>query len=132
VDVDRDRHAGTAGVIDSAFFTRVRSFVNRTGAPVEARAGVDFLEGIGSWNWPLAATAARTLLASTDSVEWIPDVLLRNGAAVASIILGDTTEAKHVLQTFAKRTYEDPFRERLIASYLVYSDSTLRRRRGWQ
>jgi hypothetical protein len=132
VDADRDMHGGTAGVVDSSFFARLRSFVNRTGAPVEARAGIDFLDGIGSWNWPLAATAARTLIASTDSVEWIPDVLLRNGATVANIILRDTTEAKHVLQTFAKRTYEDPFRERMIASFLVYSDTTLRRRRGWQ
>jgi hypothetical protein len=132
VDVDRDVHGGTAGVVDSALFTRLRSFVTRGGAPAEARAGVDFLDGIGSWNWPLAATAAKTLIASTDTVEWIPDVLLRNGAAVANIILRDTTEAKSVLQTFAKRTYEDPFRERLIASYLVYSDTTLRKRRGWQ
>ena len=132
VEADRDLHGGTAGVVDSAFFRRLRSFVNRAGAPVEARAGIDFLEGIGSWNWPLAATAGRTLIASSDTVDWIPDVLLRNGAAVANVILRDTTEAKHVLQTFAKRTYDDPFRERLIASYLVYSDSTLRRRRGWQ
>lgn len=132
VDVDRDLHSGTAGVMDSAFFRDVRNFLNRAGAPAEARAGIDFLEGISAWNWPLAATAAKTLIASQDTVEWVPDVLLRNGAAVANIILRDTTEAKRVLQTFAKRTYDDPFRERLIASYLVYSDSTLRRRRGWQ
>lgn len=132
VDVDRDVHGGTAGVVDSALFARLRSFVNRTGAPAEARAGIDFLDGIGSWNWPLAATAANALIASTDTVTWIPDVLLRNGAAVANILLRDTTEAKLVLQTFAKRTYDDPFRERLIASYLVYADTTLRRRRGWQ
>ena len=132
LDVDRDLHSGTAGVMDSAFFREVRGFLNRTGAPAEARAAVDFLEGISAWNWPLAATAAKVLIASQDTVEWIPDVLLRNGAAVANVIIRDTTEAKLVLQTFAKRTYDDPFRERLIASYLVYSDPTLRRRRGWR
>jgi spermidine synthase len=129
--VDEDLHTGTAGVIDSAFFRRMRDFAARHGAPSEARASVDFLEGIGSWNWPKAAAAAETLIASRDTLEWIPPPLLRNGAAVAYTIMSDTTGAKRVLQTFAKRTNEDYFRERLIASALVYRDSTLRKRRGW-
>ncbi|HYC50758.1 MAG TPA: fused MFS/spermidine synthase [Gemmatimonadaceae bacterium] len=132
VKADADLHSGTAGVIDTAFFARTRAFVSRGGAPAEARAAVDFLQGIGSWNWPLAAVASQTLIASTDTVEWIPDVLLRNGAAVSYIMLRDTTNAKEVLRTFARRTFDDPFRERMIASFLVYSDTTLRRRRGWQ
>ena len=132
VDVDKDIHSGTAGVIDSAFFDRTRSFAARTGAPAEARAAIEFLHGIGAWDWPRAAVASQTLMASTDSIEWVPDVLLRNGAAVSYIMLRDTTNAKEVLRTFARRTYDDPFRERLIASFLVYSDTTLRRRRGWQ
>ena len=132
VEVDKDLHSGTAGVVDSAFFERNRSFAARTGAPAEARAAIEFLQGIGAWDWPRTAVASQALLASTDSVEWIPDVLLRNGAAVAYIMLRDTTNAKEVLRTFARRTYDDPFRERMIASFLVYSDTTLRRRRGWR
>ncbi|MGH7678422.1 MAG: fused MFS/spermidine synthase [Gemmatimonadaceae bacterium] len=132
VHVDEDLHSGTAGVVDSGFFQRMRDFAARNGAPVEARAGVEFLEGIGSWNWPKAAVASQTLLASTDTVDWIPELLLRNGAAVSYTLLGDTTGAKKVLQTFARRTAEDYFRERMIASYLVYQDTTLRRRRGWR
>ena len=132
VAVDADIHSGTAGVIDSAFFTRLRSFATRAGAPNEARAGLDFLEGIGAWNWPKAVVAAETLMASTDSDEWIPDVLLRNGAAVGYIMLNDTTGSKKVLQEFAKRTTDDFFRERMIASYLVYKNPVLRRRRGWE
>jgi spermidine synthase len=132
VEVDGDIHSGTAGVVDSAFFRQVRAYAARAGAPAEARAGIDFLEGIGAWNWPLAATASKTLIDSEDPDEWIPDVLLRNGATVAYTILRDTTGAKEVLRTFAKRTYEDRFRERLLASFLVYGDSTLRKRRGWR
>jgi spermidine synthase len=132
VDADRDIHSGTAGVVDSAFFSQVRSYAARAGAPLEARAGIDFLQGIGAWNWPQASVSARALLASTDTVTWIPDVLLRNGAAVASIMLRDTAQAKEVLRTFAKRTLDDRFREHLIAAYLTYSDTTLRRRRGWR
>jgi hypothetical protein len=132
VAVDDDLHAGTAGVVDSAFFSKVRQFAARNGAPAEARAGIDFLQGIGAWNWPQAAVAAKLLMASQDSLDWIPDPLLRNGAAVAFIKLNDTNGAKEVLQTFAKRGQQDRFRERLISSYLISRDSTLRRKMGWQ
>jgi len=132
VAVDEDLHGGTAGVVDSAFFQRMRRFVAATSAPVEALAAIEFLEGIGSWNWPQAAVASKALISSPDSISWIPDALLRNGATVSYIKLRDTTGAKDVLQKYAKRTLDDQFRERMIAAYLVYQDSTLRRRRGWK
>ncbi|MEX2178901.1 MAG: fused MFS/spermidine synthase, partial [Gemmatimonadaceae bacterium] len=37
VQVDKDLHEGTAGVVDSAFFRRMHAFANRGGAPAEAR-----------------------------------------------------------------------------------------------
>jgi hypothetical protein len=125
-------HGGTAGVVDTAFFRRVRAFATRTGAPLEARAAVDFLHGIGSWNWPEAAVASQAVMAAADPNEWIPDVLLRDGASVSYIMLHDTTGAKEVLRTFAKRTNENRFRERLIASYLIYQNPELRKRMGWK
>jgi hypothetical protein len=132
VDVDADIHGGTAGVVDTAFFASVRRFAASQGAPVEARAAVEFLHGIGAWDWPKAAIASEALIATTDSVQWIPETLLRNGAAVSYVMLGDTAGATGVLRTFARRTSNDRFRESMIASYLVYQDTVLRRRRGWQ
>lgn len=132
VEVDADLHGGTAGVADTAFFGSMRRFAASQGAPVEARAGVEFLHGIGTWDWAKSATASETLIATSDSVEWIPEVLLRNGAAVSYIMLGDTTGARDVLRKFARRTFDDRFRERMIASFLVYQDTALRRRRGWK
>jgi hypothetical protein len=132
LEVDADLHSGTAGVVESAWFDRLRRFTQGTAAPLEARAGVDFLHGIGSWNWAEAAVAARALMASRDTATWIPDVLLRNGAAVAFTKLRDTTGFQDVVRTFARRTSQDPFRELLISSYFVYQDTTLRRRRGWR
>jgi len=132
VQVDADLHSGTAGVVDSGFFDKIRRFAAAQGAPAEARAGIEFLQGIGAWNWPQAAVASKTLISSADSVEWIPTLLLRNGAAVSYVMLADTAGAADVLRTFAKRTPDDRIRERLIASYLVYQDATLRKRRGWR
>ena len=132
VEVDADLHGGTAGVVDTAFFDEMRRFVASAGAPAEARAAVDFLHGIGIWNWPEAAVSARALMASTDTVTWIPDVLLRNGAAVAFVMMRDTTGAKDVLRKFAKRTDNDSFRERVIGSYLIYQDPAMRKKMGWK
>jgi hypothetical protein len=132
LQVDADLHGGTAGVIDSAFFARLREFTTRTSAPVEARAALDYLSGIGSWNWPEAVVASKALMSSSDSLGWIPDPLLRNGATVSYLMLGDTAGARDVLRKFAKRSDVDQFRERLIASYLIYQDSTLRRKMGWK
>jgi spermidine synthase len=132
VQVDQDLHSGTAGVVDTAFFDKVRQFASRAGAPAEARAALDFLHGIGAWNWPEAAVSARALIASRDTVVWIPDVLLRNGATVAFIMLHDAAGAKEMLQTFAKRTDEDQFRDHLLGAYLIYQDPAMRRKMGWK
>ena len=129
---DADLHSGTAGVVDEAFFADVRGFATRANAPSGAHAALDFLHGIGVWNWREAANAAQALMSSPDPAPWLPDPLLRNGAAVSYIMLHDTAGARNVLRQFAKRTDADEFRERLIASYLIYSDSTLRKKMGWR
>ena len=132
VQVDADLHSGSAGMVDTTFFDGLRRFTSSAGAPVEARAAVDFLHGIGSWNWPEAAVASKALMSSTDSLGWIPEPLLRNGAAVSYIMLSDTAGAKEVLRKFARRIDSDQFRERLIASFLIYQDSTMRKKMGWK
>ncbi len=129
---DADLHTGTAGVVDSAFFSRLRQFVARAGAPVEARAAIDFLHGIGAWNWAETLVSARALESSKDSLVWIPNVLLRNGTVVALIKLREYEKAKEALRVFAPRTVDDSFREVLLGSYLVYADSTIRAAMGWK
>jgi predicted membrane-bound spermidine synthase len=132
VQADADLHEGTAGVVDTGFFERQRRFAARNGAPAEARSALDFLQGIGGWDWPRAVIAGKALIASTDSLIWVPEVLLRNGAAVAHIKVGDYEGAKVVLREFAKRTNDDSFRDRLIGAYLIYADTTLRKQMGWK
>jgi predicted membrane-bound spermidine synthase len=128
---DEDLHSGTAGVVDTAFFRTMRAYAARVGAPAEARASLDFLDGIGSWNWAEVVAATKLLETSKDSLGWVPDVLLRNGSVVAYIKLGLFDAATASLRTFAKRTAEDPFRERLLGSYLNFADPVLRKKMEW-
>jgi spermidine synthase len=132
VAVDSDLHGGTAGVVDTALFARLRGFMDRTGAPAEARASVDFLHGIGAWNWREVADAEPLLLEPKDATTWLPDSIVRPGAVVAHIKLGNYERAKEVLRVFARRSTEQRFDERLIAAYLAFSDTTTRRRLGWE
>lgn len=123
---DEELHSGTAGVVDSAFFAAVRRYAASAGAPAEARASVDFLHGIGAWDWPEVVAATHVLQASQDSIGWLPDALLRNGSVVAHIKLRNFGEATKALRLFAQRTEDDAFRERLISSYLIYADTSLK------
>jgi spermidine synthase len=132
IDADEDLHGGTAGVADSAFFRDVRGFASRYGAPAEARSAIDFLEGISAWDWPKAVVSSKLLIASADSVTWIPDPLLRNGSVVAHLKVNDVTGAQDVLKRFAKRTNADRFKERLLSAYLISRDSTMSAKMGWR
>jgi hypothetical protein len=130
VEADEDLHGGTAGVVDSTFFRAMRKHAIDHRAPVEARMALEFLEGIGAWNWPQAAQAARALMVLRDPIPWVPPALLRNGAAAAFIMTRDTANAKRVLKDFSARA-DDRFRERMIGSILVQLDPTFRKELGW-
>lgn len=130
VAADADLHGGTSGVIDSSFFDKMRSYAIQHRAPVEARMALEFLEGIGSWNWPQTAQAAKALMVVRDPIPWIPPALFRNGAAAAFIMTRDTANAKRVLKDFSNRA-DDRFRERLIGSILVQIDPAFRKELGW-
>jgi spermidine synthase len=125
---DGELHSGTAGVVDSAFFAALRKYAAAAGAPAEARASVDFLHGIGVWNWPEVIAAANVIETSKDSLIWVPNELLRNGLTVAHIKLKQYDAATGVLRIFASRTGDDGFRERILSAYLIYSDSTLKKK----
>jgi spermidine synthase len=123
---DEELHAGTAGVVDSAFFAALRRYAAAAGAPAEARAAVDFLHGIGVWNWAEVLASANVLETSRDTLGWMPDALLRNATVIAHIKTRNYMAARGVLQVFAQRSTEDSFREKILGSYLIYADSSLK------
>lgn len=120
---DEDAHTGTAGVVDRAFFEKLRQYTVETNAPAEVRSSLDFLESIGNWDWPTAKLSARALMASGDRRPWLSDILVRNGAAVALIKLGDYNGARQVLEHFAARTHDDALRANILSAYIRYADS---------
>jgi hypothetical protein len=124
VDIERAMHGGTAGVADSAFYAQVRAYLARAhpAAPVEAVAAVDFLHGVASWDFAEAARAADSLVAAAARRDlWLDPDLLRDGAVMAKLAVGDREGARrayHVLAPFTARPATD-VRTQLLAAYVV-------------
>ncbi|HEY2375884.1 MAG TPA: fused MFS/spermidine synthase [Gemmatimonadaceae bacterium] len=121
-------HGGTAGAVDESFYSALRAYATRANAPAPARAAIDFLHGLASWNFEEASRAGQTLIDARlrDSVDWLPISLVRNGVVVARIQLGDFEGARAAFKAYSRNVDEDPFTARVLAAYLLDQE----RRRG--
>jgi predicted membrane-bound spermidine synthase len=121
-------HGGTAGVVDERFYTALRAYTTRVNAPAPARAAIDFLHGLASWDYAEASHAGQTLIDARirDLVDWLPISLVRNGVVVARIQLGDFDGARGAFKAYSRNVDEDPFTARVLAAYLLDQE----RRRG--
>ena len=114
-------HGGSAGVADEPFYARLRAYTTRANAPTPARAAIDFLHGLASWDFAEASRAGQTLIDArvSDGVDWLPISLVRNGTVVARIQLGDFVGARAAFKAYSKNVDEDQFTARVLAAYLL-------------
>jgi hypothetical protein len=112
---------GTAGVADESFYARLRAYAARANAPAPARAAIEFLHGLASWDFASASRAGQMLIDARlrDSVDWLPISLVRNGIVVARIQLGDFDGARAAFKAYSRNVDEDPFTARVLAAYLL-------------
>lgn len=120
--IERDRHGGTSGFVDQAWYSSVQRFLDRHHAPAEARNVVAFYRALAGWEFRTAARAADslapTVLAGRD---WIaPDELLEGGV-VAKLLAGDLAGATELHQLLApkRRRWSGDLRVRLLEAYLA-------------
>lgn len=123
LQVDRDVHGGSAGVVDSGLYRSVERYLRATQAPAGARSAAIFLRALDAWDWPAAAQAADVLLAAERGGEsWISADYLRDGAVVAKLKTGDPRGALRAFNFLLPRVGRDPagtFRTRLLAAHLA-------------
>jgi hypothetical protein len=119
--VERVLHGGTAGVADEWFYARVGAYAVRANAPAPARAAVNFLHGLASWDFAEASRAGQVLIDARDrdQIDWLPISLVRNGVVVARIQLGDFDGARAAFKAYSRNADEDPFTARVLAAYLL-------------
>jgi hypothetical protein len=100
--VERDLHAGTAGVADEDFYGRVRAFLAAVKAPGGVGAAVDLHHGIAAWDFAEASRAGDSLIAQLrGGARWIPTEVVRRGTAVARLRMNDVNGAARVYTSLA-------------------------------
>ena len=117
--VERDLHGGTAGVVDESFYRRLFTYAAAHDAPAPIRQSLHFLHGLAGWDFAEASQAADSLL--PDAVAgngWLPPDLLREGAMVSKLRLGNREGARKAWSALARQSARDPgdFRTLLLQS----------------
>ncbi len=94
-EVERDRHGGTSGFVDGAFYGPVLSYLDRFDAPDEARLVTAFYRALAGWDFARTAETADALLdLDAERHGWITPAELLEGAVVANLRIGDVAAAR--------------------------------------
>ena len=125
VGAERELHAGTAGVADSAFYADVRSFAERNDAPEAVHHAIDFANGIAAWDFPVAARAADSLLVlATTGRTWYDRNELRTGGVIAHLRLGNPARARRFIVELGQVGADPPsdLRTMLLNAYVLQAE----------
>jgi spermidine synthase len=120
--VEEGLHGGMAGVVDTAFYKSLRTYLAQTNAPELARASIDFMHGLGAWDYAEASRAADPLIAAAARGElWLDADMLRDGAVMAKLATGHRAEARNVFRQFIRQSTRDitDLRTRLLYAYIA-------------
>jgi spermidine synthase len=102
-------HWGTTGWTDEAFYGTVRTFLDRAGAPPEARAVVDLHEAVATFDWPRAALAADLLVEPVAiGGRWMQPATLLDAAVLAYLLTGRLDAARGALDALIPATTRAP------------------------
>jgi len=116
------RGGGTSGVADTAFYAALQRYMDAQHAPTGARATIAFLHGLAAWDFVEAWRASELLVPLAVKGDlWMPVDVLREGAVVAKLQLGDVVGARRtldVLAPFATREAND-VRPQLLNAWIV-------------
>jgi spermidine synthase len=122
--IEEGVHGGMAGTVDAGFYASLYAFLDRAHAPAPARAAVDFLHGLATWDYAQAARAADPLLAEAGRGElWLDADQLRDGAVIAKLAVGDRAGARAAFRGLISRSARSitDLRTRLLYSYIADS-----------
>ena len=121
--IDRDVHAGSAGVADENLFRPVAAYVERAQAPQAVRLAVEFLHAGDTWDFKTLARTGEELI--TDRVhgeKWLPPEYIRDGTVVAHLMDGDAVAAMKTFRTLLPLVGRDDlsvFRTRLLSAHII-------------
>ncbi|HLA89404.1 MAG TPA: hypothetical protein VJL28_03100 [Gemmatimonadaceae bacterium] len=126
-EVENDRHGGTMGWADEAWYADVTRFLERHKAPAECRAALRFMHAIAAYDWPRATAEVDALLRARQAGRaWLSPDLFRDGAVIALLHTGDVAKARTVFDQmgeYAARKTGD-LRVRLVEAHIAEKERT--------
>ena len=128
LQVERDRHQGTMGVVDSAWYRDIERFMVARAAPPDAIAALRFLRAAATYDWRGAARQTDELVAARDARKpWLPLGLFFDAAVIARLRSGDVHGARVLftrLATASGRTPDD-LRTQLLDAHVKAAELAL-------
>ena len=123
-----DLHAGSAGVADERFYRPLFAFLDRTHPPAEARAAVEFLHGMASWDWAQVQRASEPLRkALLERRAWLDPQMVREVSVIGRLRSGDVEGAASTIRRFSAAATQPPtFRDHLLANYVLSAEQAQR------
>ncbi|MCU0622460.1 MAG: hypothetical protein MUF53_01205 [Gemmatimonadaceae bacterium] len=117
--VDGSLHGASSGVVDEAWFGRVRAFTEKANAPEPAKAAVAFLHALGTLDFKTAAGVSDLLEREQKAGRpWVDPTVLRHGGVVARLRAGDAAGAERLLDLLTPPATRGDARTLLLKSYL--------------
>jgi hypothetical protein len=122
VVVERELHGTAAGVADERFYDALHQYLARAQAPEVVLASAQFMHALAAWDFIGASHAADRLMTDpTLGTGWLPPDMLRDGAVISKLLIGDVIGARRVYDrlTFAGATELWP---RMLGAYLAAAE----------
>jgi hypothetical protein len=122
VAVESDLHGPAAGEADERFYGSLMRYLARAKAPAVTVNTAEFMRALAAWDFPAASAAADRVMADpTVGTGWVPPDMLRDGAVVAKLMIGDVAGARRVYDrlTFGGAT---DLKSRLLGAYLAAAE----------
>ncbi|MFQ5678484.1 MAG: fused MFS/spermidine synthase [Gemmatimonadota bacterium] len=119
--VEEAIHGPAAGVVDTAFYGRLRRALDRWEAPREVRAAVEFLRALRGREFEAVAAVAPLLTSEAHTTgAWIDAGLLLDGAVVSYLRTGRPELARSAFSSLAPVAGRDPsdLRNQLLLAHI--------------
>lgn len=121
LQVERDRHQGTMGVVDQEWYARVERYLQRQRAPEGLQSAWRFQRAALTYDWAGAAREVRTQVAERDSGRvWLLPSFLLDASVLARICTGDLSGAQAAFARLrdVSGRFSDDLRTRMLEAYL--------------
>jgi spermidine synthase len=119
--VEADRHTGTMGEVDTAWYAAVERYMVAHAAPTDGLSALRFLRAATAYDWPTAAREVQPQLdARNIGRQWLPLGLFLDAAVVSRLHAGDIPGARAAfarLSTTSDRSRED-LRNQLLDAHV--------------